>query len=106
MTKVGRRLATKLLNASRFVLGFPSGGSAVTGPLDLAMLAALDSVVASASAALEGLEYTTALEATERFFWSLLRRLPGAGQAACLLRRRVGQPRYISPVAGAILVGW
>jgi valyl-tRNA synthetase len=35
---VGRRLATKLLNASRFVHGFPSGGSAVTGPLDLAIL--------------------------------------------------------------------
>jgi valyl-tRNA synthetase len=93
--KVGRRLATKLLNASRFVLGFPSGGSAVTGPLDLAMLAALDSVVASASAALESLEYTTALEATERFFWSFCddylelvkqRAYSGDGSASLALR--------------------
>jgi valyl-tRNA synthetase len=68
--KVGRRLATKLLNASRFVLGFGSAGSEVSEPLDLAMLASLDSVVAAATAALEDFEYTTALEVTERFFWS------------------------------------
>jgi len=73
--RVGRRLATKLLNASRFVLGFGSPPassevSAPSSPLDLAMLAALDSVVASATAALSDLEYTAALEVTERFFWS------------------------------------
>jgi valyl-tRNA synthetase len=76
--KVGRRLATKLLNASRFVLGFPepaagsadAGRDGVTEALDLAMLAALDGVVARASAALADFEYTAALEAVERFFWS------------------------------------
>ncbi len=70
--KVGRRLATKLLNASRFVLGFgePDPGATVTETLDQAMLAALDEVIAVATAALRDFEYTAALESTERFFWS------------------------------------
>ncbi|HEY2520960.1 MAG TPA: valine--tRNA ligase [Streptosporangiaceae bacterium] len=70
--KVGRRLATKIVNASRFVLGFPepAAGAEVTETLDRAMLAALDEVVARATAALAGFEYTSALEVTERFFWS------------------------------------
>jgi valyl-tRNA synthetase len=69
--KVGRRLATKLLNASKFVLGFarPGPGTEVTEALDVAMLAALDEVIEQATAALEQFEYTTALERTERFFW-------------------------------------
>jgi valyl-tRNA synthetase len=69
--KIGRRLATKLLNASKFVLGFPepSAGAAVTETLDLAVLAALGEVVAQVTAALEAFEYTAALERTERFFW-------------------------------------
>ncbi len=69
--KVGRRLATKLLNASRFVLGVPepAAGAEVTEPLDRAMLAALDEVVRQATEALDDFEYTTALGRTERFFW-------------------------------------
>jgi valyl-tRNA synthetase len=70
--KVGRRLATKIVNASRFVLGFPepAPGAEVTEALDRAMLAALDEVVAKATTALRDFEYTSALEITERFFWS------------------------------------
>jgi valyl-tRNA synthetase len=69
--KIGRRLATKLLNASKFVLGFPepAGDAEITQALDRAMLATVDDVVRQATAALEDFEYTTALERTERFFW-------------------------------------
>jgi valyl-tRNA synthetase len=70
--RVGRRLAMKLLNASRFVLGFPPAEPAavVDDPLDRAMLAALDGVVADATAALAGYDYTRALERIEVFFWT------------------------------------
>jgi valyl-tRNA synthetase len=70
--KVGRRLATKLLNASKFVLtiGSPGDAAEITEPIDRAMLAVLDSVVTQATTALHEFEYTTALERTERFFWS------------------------------------
>jgi valyl-tRNA synthetase len=69
--RIGRRLATKLLHASRFVLGVvePAGEAEVTEALDRAMLASLDDVVRQATAALEDFEHTTALERTERFLW-------------------------------------
>lgn len=69
--KVGRRLATKVLNAARFVLGF--GGaqppSAITEQVDMSMLAQLREVVARATKAFDAFNYTEALEATETFFW-------------------------------------
>ncbi|HZE30559.1 MAG TPA: valine--tRNA ligase [Actinoallomurus sp.] len=69
--KIGRRLATKLLNACKFVLGAPApaADAQVTEPLDRAMLAALAEVVEQATAALGDFEHTTALNTTERFFW-------------------------------------
>jgi valyl-tRNA synthetase len=69
--KIGRRLATKLLNASRFALGFPepTGEAGITETLDRAMLAVLDDVIEQATSALESFEYTAALERVERFFW-------------------------------------
>ena len=76
--KIGRRLAIKILNASRFVLGFGSDSdqagsidaSAVTNPLDQAMLASLANLVNEATAAFEGFDYARSLERTETFFWS------------------------------------
>jgi valyl-tRNA synthetase len=71
---VGRRLATKLLNASRFVLSLPDaslvdGAHTATEPLDLSMLTRLSTVVAGATAALDAYDYTSALAAAEAFFW-------------------------------------
>jgi valyl-tRNA synthetase len=70
--KVGRRLATKLLNASKFVLNLPapSPEASVVAPLDLSMLTTLDTVIDQATSALTAFDYTTALEQVERFFWS------------------------------------
>jgi valyl-tRNA synthetase len=71
--RIGRRLATKLLNASRFVLGLGAAdapGTGVSEPLDLAMLAALSTVVDAATASFADYDHTGALEATERFFWT------------------------------------
>jgi valyl-tRNA synthetase len=69
--RVGRRLATKLLHASRFVLALDGLAAAeATDTLDRAMLAGLAGVVDEATAAFEAYEPARALEAGEAFFWS------------------------------------
>jgi valyl-tRNA synthetase len=69
--KIGRRLAIKLLNASKFALGVIGDGDAgeVTEPLDRSMLRSLTDLVEEATGAFEGYDYSRALERTERFFW-------------------------------------
>jgi valyl-tRNA synthetase len=72
--KVGRRLAVKVLNASKFVLGRLDdsdtlGLEVISEPLDLDVLAVLADVVAAATAAFETFDYARALERTEAFFW-------------------------------------
>jgi valyl-tRNA synthetase len=69
--KVGRKLATKLLNVSKFVLGIgdTAADAVATDPVDLSMLAKLDVVVGEATEAFESFDYARALERTESFFW-------------------------------------
>ncbi|GHI02021.1 valine--tRNA ligase [Streptomyces cellostaticus] len=70
--RIGRRLAIKLLNASKFVLGIgdpDSAGRKADEPLDQAMLAQLAETVQDATEALEDFDYARALERTEAFFW-------------------------------------
>jgi len=73
--KVGRRLAIKVLNASRFALarlgdaGAP-GPDAVGAALDVAMLRRLAGVIGEATTAFDAYDYARALERTEAFFWS------------------------------------
>ena len=69
--KVGRRLAIKLLNASKFVLARPEPVGPVTHILDRGLLTALRELVDDATRALDGFDYARALQTTESFFWSL-----------------------------------
>jgi valyl-tRNA synthetase len=68
--KVGRRLALKLLNVSKFALGFDGEpDDAIAHGLDRAMMLHLAAVVDHATAALEAFEYNRAIERIEAFFW-------------------------------------
>jgi valyl-tRNA synthetase len=69
--KVGRKLANKLLNVSKFVLSFGEvpAGTLATDPVDLSMLAKLDAVIEEATNAFADFDYARALERTESFFW-------------------------------------
>jgi valyl-tRNA synthetase len=70
--KIGRRLAIKLLNASKFVLSFePAEGiTQVTEAVDQSLLLNLADVVKDATTAFENYDHTKALEVAEQFFWN------------------------------------
>jgi len=71
--KVGRRLAIKILNASKFALGVMGDDvvapAAISEPLDRSMLASLAALVTNATTSFAGYDYARALDSTERFFW-------------------------------------
>ena len=69
--KVGRRLAIKLLNASKFVLSRPDPVGPVSHPLDRGLLTSLRQLVEDATRALDAYDYARGLQLTETFFWSL-----------------------------------
>ena len=73
--KIGRRLAIKTLNASKFVLGRLEGitipsPAEITEPIDRDFIALLANVVNEATAAFNSYDYARALERTEAFFWT------------------------------------
>jgi valyl-tRNA synthetase len=78
--KVGRRLAIKILNASKFALSDRAGEGAATpvtelgagkilAPVDRAMIRNLAALVQDATDAFENYDYARVLQRTETFFW-------------------------------------
>lgn len=77
--KIGKRLTTKIFNASRFVFmqldRVLEGGEApdvshVTVPLDAALIVRIRSIIQGATAAFERFDYASALQAAEEGFWN------------------------------------
>ena len=74
--KIGRRLAIKILNVSKFVLGRLEGAQRavdaadVTEAIDRDLLALLAQLILEATTAFDNYDYARALERTESFFWS------------------------------------
>jgi len=69
--KIGRRLAIKILNASKFILSFEGAADApVTEPIDRSMLAGLAAVVSQSTTAFDNYDHARALETSESFFWT------------------------------------
>jgi valyl-tRNA synthetase len=66
---VGRRLAIKVLNASRFVLVAAEPRGAIVEPVDRAMIRNLAALVNEATVGFEAYDYARALQRTEAFFW-------------------------------------
>ena len=68
--KVGRRLATKILNASRFALLQTEPRGDIRHPLDRAMLRSLADLVTFATEKLEAYDYAVVLDQVEKSFWT------------------------------------
>ena len=70
--KIGKRLAIKLLNASKFSLSLNAtlNNADVTQAVDHALLNKLAQVVETATTSFEKYDYTRALEVAETFFWA------------------------------------
>jgi valyl-tRNA synthetase len=78
--RVGRRLAIKILNASKFALMVEGGQTpaavradarpvVITAPVDRAMIRTLAALVVEATEAFDAYEYARVLQRVEAFFW-------------------------------------
>jgi valyl-tRNA synthetase len=67
--RVGRRLAIKLLNASKFALSVVEPRGPIVLPVDRAMIRNLAALVEENTKDLDAYEYTRALQRSETFFW-------------------------------------
>jgi valyl-tRNA synthetase len=67
--RVGRRLAIKILNASKFALSSSEVKGRISAPVDRAMIRNLAALVDEATRAFEEYDYARALQRTESFFW-------------------------------------
>jgi valyl-tRNA synthetase len=67
--RVGRRLAIKLLNASKFVLARAEPRGDVVVAIDRGLLTRLADLIEGATAEFETYDYARVLERTEAFFW-------------------------------------
>jgi valyl-tRNA synthetase len=67
--RVGRRLAIKLLNASKFALGASEPQGRIAAAVDRAMIRNLASLVVEVTEAFEGYDYARVLQRAETFFW-------------------------------------
>jgi valyl-tRNA synthetase len=67
--RVGRRLAIKILNASKFALSASEPRGAVIAPVDRAMLRSLAVLVKETTDAFEAYDYARVLQHSETFFW-------------------------------------
>jgi valyl-tRNA synthetase len=69
--RIGRRLAIKIANATKFVLSLASEPATdfEAEAIDVSLIERLDAATAAATASMEAFDYTGALEVIERFFW-------------------------------------
>jgi valyl-tRNA synthetase len=68
--KIGKRLVTKIFNASKFVLSQTAPVHPITSELDRAFIAELRRLVEQATESFERFDHAHALMDTESFFWS------------------------------------
>ncbi len=111
--KVGRRLAIKVLNASKFILANAGQRGSVTAPVDRAMLRELSDVVAEATQALDGVRVHEGARPRRARVLGILRRLSRVRERTPVRRTGagcgwVGQQRAgcgvvrVSPVARSV----
>jgi valyl-tRNA synthetase len=68
--RIGKRLATKIFNAGKFVLSQGGEAHPIAAELDQAFAARLRELAARATAAFDAFDHARALQETESFFWT------------------------------------